>query len=336
MRVFAIAFALAATFAAADARAQSTLSAIRERGAVNCGVAAGLLGFSAPDAQGVFRGVDADLCRAIAVAVFGDPTKARFINMSPPQRFVALQSGTIDVLLYTVTQNFTRDTGLGVIFANTYFYDGQGFIASKKLNVKSAKDLDGASVCLQPASDAAPGATDYFRNAGLQMQAVMIESKQEIVSALNAGRCDVFTTDMTELAAMKTRSFKSPDDWVILPEVISKSPFAPAVRQGDDQWLTLVRWVENAVIDAEELGIDSSSIKDANIGKDSPDVRRMRGLEGEAGKAFGLPNNWPAQVIAAVGNYGEIYNRNLGVLGLPRGQNRIWRDGGLIFAPSFR
>lgn len=336
MRIFAAAFALLTMVFAADAKAQSTLSAVRERGAVNCGVASGLLGFSAPDAQGVFRGMDADLCRALAAAVFGDPAKVRFINMSPPQRFVALQSGTIDVLLYTVTQNFTRDTGLGVIFANAYFYDGQGFIASKKLNVKSAKDLDGASVCLQPASDAAPGATDFFRKAGLQMQAVMIEAKQEIVSALNAGRCDVFTTDLTELAAMKARSFKSPDDWVILPDVISKSPFAPVVRQGDDQWLTLVRWVENVIVDAEELGVDSNTIKDASVGKDSPEVRRMRGTEGEAGKAFGLPNDWPARVIAAVGNYAEMYDRNLGVLGLPRGQNRIWRDGGLIFAPSFR
>lgn len=336
MRAFAIALALITACIAADARAESTLSAVRERGVLNCGVTSALLGFSAPDAQGVFRGMDADMCRAIATAVFGDPGKVRFVTTSPTQRFVALQSGTIDVLIYTVTQNFSRDTGLGLIFANTYFYDGQGFIVSKKLNVKSAKELEGASVCLQPASDAAPGATDWFRRNGIQFKAVMIEAIQEVVAALNAGRCDVYTTDVTGLASIKARSFQSPDDWVILPEIISKSPFAPMVRQGDDQWLTLVRWVENAIIDADELGVDSHTIKDANVATNNPEVRRMRGLEGEAGKAYGLPNDWPAQVVAAIGNYSELYDRNLSVLGLPRGQNRSWRDGGLIFAPSFR
>ncbi|PIT00819.1 hypothetical protein TSA1_08610 [Bradyrhizobium nitroreducens] len=336
MRVFAIALALVTACLVTDAKAESTLSAVRERGVLNCGVTSALLGFSAPDAQGVFRGMDADMCRAIATAVFGDPGKVRFVTTSPTQRFVALQSGTIDVLIYTVTQNFSRDTGLGLIFANTYFYDGQGFIVSKKLNVKSAKELEGASVCLQPASDAAPGATDYFRRNGIQFKAVMIEAIQEVVSALNAGRCDVYTTDVTGLASIKARSFQSPDDWIILPEIISKSPFAPMVRQGDDQWLTLVRWVENAIIDADELGVDSRTIKDASVATNNPEVRRMRGLEGEAGKAFGLPNDWPAQVVAAIGNYSELYDRNLSALGLPRGPNRSWREGGLIFAPSFR
>ncbi|TYL88450.1 amino acid ABC transporter substrate-binding protein [Bradyrhizobium rifense] len=336
MRGFAIALALVTAFFAVDAKAESTLTAVRERGVLNCGVTAALLGFSAPDAQGVFRGMDADLCRGIATAIFGDPAKVRFVTTSPTQRFVALQSGTIDVLIYAVTQNFSRDTGLGLIFANPYFYDGQGFVVSKKLNVTSAKQLEGASVCLQPASDAAPGAADYFRRSGMQFKAVMIESQQEIVSALNSGRCDVYTTDLTALAAMKVRSFQSPEDWVILPEIISKSPFAPVVRQGDDQWLTLVRWVVNAIIDADELGVDSHTIKDTNVASDNPEVRRMRGLEGEAGKAFGLPNDWAAQVVAAIGNYNEFYNRNLSALGLPRGPNRSWRDGGLIFAPSFR
>ncbi|MEH2488613.1 amino acid ABC transporter substrate-binding protein [Bradyrhizobium sp. AZCC 2230] len=332
----ATAFAVFATLWAGGAKADSTLAAVRERGVLNCGVTAGLLGFSAPDAQGVLRGMDADVCRGIAAAVFGDPSKVRLMVTTPTQRFIALQSGTIDVLLMTVTMNSSRDTGLGLIFGNTYFYDGQGFIASKKLSVTSAKQLSGASVCLQPGSDAASGATDYFRSNGMEFKAVMIESQQEIVSALNAGRCDVFTTDVTGLASMKAKSFASPDDWIILPEIITKSPFAPVVRQGDDQWLTLVRWVVNTVIDAEDLGIDSKTAKDPSVKNDNAEIRRMRGLDGEAGKPFGLPNDWPSQVVAAIGNYGELYNRNLSVLGLPRALNRSWRDGGLIFAPSFR
>lgn len=337
MRALAAAIAALGIFWTGAASAQSTLTAVRERGVLNCGVTAGLLGFSAPDAQGVLHGMDADVCRGIAAAVFGDPSKVRFVITTPTQRFVALQSGNIDVLLMTVTMTSSRDTSLGLMFANAYFYDGQGFIASKKLNVTSAKELGGASVCLQPGSDAALGATDFFRTNGMEFKAVMIESQQEIVSALNAGRCDVFTTDVTGLASLKAKSFASPDDWVILPEIITKSPFAPVVRQGDDQWLTLVRWVVNAVIDAEDLGIDSKTVKDTSVKNDNAEVRRMRGLDGEAGKAFGLPNDWPAQVIAAIGNYSEFYDRNLSVLGLPRGGlNRSWRDGGLIFAPSFR
>jgi general L-amino acid transport system substrate-binding protein len=336
MKYLTAAFVILITLWAGGAKAQSTLAAVRDRGVLNCGVTAGLLGFSAPDAQGVLRGMDADICRGIAAAIFGDPTKVRLTVTTPTQRFVALQSGTIDVLLMTVTVNSSRDTGLGLIFANTYFYDGQGFIVSKKLNVKSAKELNGASVCLQPGSDAALGATDFFRTNGMEFKAVMIESQPEIVSALNAGRCDVFTTDVTGLASMRAKSFSSPDDWIILPDIITKSPFAPVVRQGDDQWLTLVRWVVNAVIDAEDLGIDSKTAKDTSVKNDNAEVRRMRGLDGEAGKPFGLPNDWPAQVVAAIGNYGELFNRDLTVLGLPRSLNRSWRDGGLIFAPSFR
>lgn len=317
------------------ATAQSTLSAIRQRGFLNCGTGSTTLGFSTPDAQGVFRGMDADLCRGIAAAVFGDPTKVRFINNSGSQRFVALQSGSIDVLFGTVTRNYTRDTGLGLIFASTYFYDGQGFIVAKKLNVDSAKQLDGASICLPPASDASAGASAYFRNHNMKFKAIEIETQQEIVSALEAGRCDAYSTDLSNLVAMKARSFKSGDDWVVLPDNISKSPFAPVVRQGDDQWLTLVRWVINSVIDAEELGISSKTALDPAVANDNVEVRRMRGSEGEAGKPFGLPNDWPARVIAAIGNYDELYARNLGPLGLPRGFNRNWQDGGLLLAPSF-
>lgn len=336
MKRLAVAVAVLASLWAGHAAAQSTLAAVRERGVVNCGVSGGLMGFSAPDAQGVFHGIDADLCRGIATAVFGDPGKVRFMTFTPTQRFVALQSGTIDVLLFTVTQNYSRDTGIGLIFANPYFYDGQGFLVSRKLNVTSAKQLSGASVCLQPGSDAASGVSDFFRNNRMEMKAVAIESQQEILSALNAGRCDVFTTDISNLAALRLKSFRSPEDWVVLPEVITKSPFAPVVRQGDDQWLTLVRWVVNALINAEELGIDSRTAKDPSVAGGNAEVKRMRGLEGEAGKPFGLPNDWPAQVVAAIGNYGEFYDRNLSALQLPRGLNRGWRDGGLLFAPSFR
>ena len=322
-------------FCSHGASAQSTLSAIRERGYLNCGSSSATLGFSAPDAQGVFRGMDADFCRGIAAAVFGDPAKVRFITNPGSQRFVALQSGAIDVLFGTVTRNYTRDTGLGLIFASTYFYDGQGFMVARKLNVSSAKELNGASICMPPASDAAAGVSAYFRNHGMTFKAVEIGSQQETVAALNAGRCDAYTTDLSNLVAMKARSFRSADDWVVLPDNISKSPFAPVVRQGDDQWLTLVRWVINSVIDAEELGITSRTALDATVANDSAEVRRMRGLEGEAGKPFGLPNNWPAQVVAAIGNYEELYARNLGPLDLPRGANRSWQQGGLLLAPSF-
>ena len=336
MKFFAAATTLAFGLWAGAAAAQSTLTSVRERGVLNCGVPSGLLGFSAPDAQGVYRGLDADMCRAVAAAIFGDASKVRFVTTTPTQRFVALQSGAIDVLFYAVTQNFTRDASLGLIFGNTYFYDGQGFLVSKKLNVTSAKQLDGATVCLQPASDAAPAAQDYFRNSGMKYQSVMIESREEIIAALSAGRCDVYTTDLSALAGMRARSFKSPDDWVILPENITKSPFAPVVRQGDDQWLTLVRWVTHVVINAEELGIDSKTAQDSKVAADNAEVRRMRGQEGEGGKAYGLPNDWPVRVVSAVGNYAELYERNLGPLSLPRGANRNWRDGGQIFAPSFR
>lgn len=337
MRGLKIALLAAAVLCgAANANAQTTLNAVRERGVLNCGISGNVQGFSAPDAQGVYRGIDTDLCRGIAAAIFGDASKVRFSTYAPTQRFVALQSGQIDVLNFTVTRNYTRDSSLGLIFASTYFYDGQGFIASKKLNVASAKELNGATVCLQPASDAAGGATDFFRNNGLQFKAVMIESQQEIIAALNAGRCDVFTTDLSYLAALRLKSFSSPNEWVILPEVITKSPFSSVVRQGDDQWLTLVRWVTNVIINAEELGIDSRTAKDPAVAADNVEVRRMRGLEGEAGKAYGLPNDWAARVITAVGNYDELYRRNLSALELPRGLNRNWRDGGLLFAPAFR
>lgn len=337
MKYLAAGVALALGLWTGAADAQSTLSSVRERGVLNCGVPATGVGFSAPDAQGVYRGIDADLCRGIAAAIFGDASKVRFVTTTPTQRFVALQSGTIDVLFFAVTQNFTRDSSLGLIFGSTYFYDGQGFIVPKKLNISSAKDLSGATVCLQPGSDAAPSAQDYFRSHGIKYQTVMIESREEIIAAMSAGRCDVYTTDLTVLAAMRARGFKSPDDWVILPENITKSPFAPVVRQGDDQWLTLIRWVINVVINAEELGINSATAQDAKVAADNAEVRRMRGLEGEAGKPYALPNDWPARVVAAIGNYAELYDRNFAKpLGLPRGANRNWRDGGQIFAPSFR
>lgn len=335
MRALACTAALAIALWSYGASAQSTLSAVRERGYLNCGSGSSTLGFSTPDAQGVFRGIDADFCRGIAAAVFGDPTKVRFVTNPNSQRFIALQSGAVDVLFGTVTRNYTRDTSLGLIFASTYFYDGQGFIVAKKLNVTSAKQLDGASVCVPPASDAMAGASAYFRNNRMNFKAIAIDSQQEIVAALNAGRCDAYTTDLSNLVAMKARSFRSSDDWVVLPDIISKSPFAPVVRQGDDQWLTLVRWVINTVINAEELGISSKTALDPSVASDNVDVRRMRGAEGEAGKPFGLPNDWPARVVVAIGNYDELYARNLGPLGLPRGANRSWQEGGLLFAPSF-
>lgn len=336
MKGLAFALALLAALWADGAKAQSTLAAVRDRGVVTCGVSANLLGFSSPDAQGVFRGMDTDICRGIAAAVFGDPTKVRFITNTPTQRFIALQSGTIDVILQTVTQTYSRDASLGLIFASTYFYDGQGFLVPKKLNVKSAKDLNGASICIQPGSDAAAALTDYFRNSGMEFKPVAMDTNEAVISALNAGRCDVFTTDVSALAPIRLKSMRVPDDWMILPEIISKSPFAPMVRQGDDQWLTLVRWVVNAVIDAEELGIDSHTAQDPKVASDNAEVRRMRGLEGEFGKPYGLPNDWPVKVVAAIGNYAELYSRNLEPLGLPRGPNRRWNDGGFIFAPSFR
>jgi general L-amino acid transport system substrate-binding protein len=335
----AVAAALAAgSFAAlAQAPAQKgTLENVRAKGFVQCGVNTGLAGFSQPDSQGVWKGLDVDMCRAIAAAVFGDATKVRYTPTSAQQRFTALQSGEVDVLARNTTWTVVRDTSLGFNFAGVNFYDGQGFMVPKKLNVKSAKQLNGATVCVQPGTTTELNLSDYFRANRMTMKPVVIEKLEEVTAAYFAGRCDVYTTDVSGLVS--TRASRAPvaADHVILPEVISKEPLGPAVRHGDDRWLDVVRWTLNAMIEAEEMGLTSGNIdKQASSSKD-PAVARFVGATGDIGKGLGLDAKWAYNIVKQVGNYGESFERNLKPLGFDRGINELWNKGGIMYAPPIR
>ena len=331
--------ALVAVFTALPAAAQSTLDTVRARGYVQCGVNTGLAGFSQPDSKGVWRGIDVDLCRAVAAAVFGDAKQVRFTPLTAQQRFTALQSGEIDLLARNTTWSITRDTGLGLNFVGINYYDGQGFIVPKKLNVKSAKELNGATICVQPGTTTELNLADYFRTHNMKFKPVVIEKLEEVLNAYFAGRCDAYTTDISGLVAIRASRAPSPADHVILPEVISKEPLGPAVRQGDDQWFKIARWVLFAMIDGEELGVTSKNVETLVKESKDPKVRRLIGAEGKFGANLGLDEGWAARIIKQVGNYGESFERNLGMqsrLKIERGLNRLWTDGGLMYAPPVR
>jgi general L-amino acid transport system substrate-binding protein len=314
---------------------QSTLDAVKAKGFVQCGVNTGLAGFSQPDSKGVWKGIDVDLCRAIAAAVFGDAGKARFLPATTQQRFTQLQSGEVDVLSRNTTWSFQRDTALGFNFAGVNFYDGQGFMVWKKLNVKSAKQLNGATICVQPGTTTELNLADYFRANRMTFKPVVIDKLEEVLNAYFAGRCDVFTTDVSGLVS--TRGSRAPNaaDHVILPEVISKEPLGPLVRHGDDRWFDVVKWTLFAMIEAEELGLTSKTIDQALASKD-PAVQRFVGASGDLGKMMGLDNKWAYNIVKQVGNYGESFETNLKPLGFERGQNALWKDGGLMYAPPLR
>ena len=330
--------ALVAAGAALPALAGETLDAIVERGTLICGVNTGLAGFSVPDSEGVWTGLDVDVCKAVATAVLGDPDAVEYIPATTQQRFTMLQSGEIDMLSRNTTWTLTRDTALGLNFAGITFYDGQGFMVPAELGVTSALELDGATVCVQPGTTTELNLADFFRANGMEFDPVVIESFEEVNAAYFAGRCDVYTTDASGLASIRATVAPNPADHIILPEIISKEPLGPAVRHGDDEFFDIVKWVVFALIEAEEKGITQANL-DEMLESTDPTVQRLLGVTEGMGEALGLSESWAYDVIAAVGNYGEIFERNVGPdtsLGLERGVNDLWTRGGLMYAMPAR
>ena len=314
-----------------------TLKAVKDRGAVNCGVSEGLYGFSSRDDKGNWAGFDVDLCRGIAAAIFNDPGKVRYTPLDASSRFKALQSNVIDVLSRNTTWTMSRETELGLNFAATNYYDGQGFLVRKAMNKDSALDLDGTKVCLQTGTTTEPNVADHFRSNKMKYEPMGSVAADDAIKNYDAGRCNVFTADVSQLFAIRLQLSK-PDDHVILPDVISKEPLGPVVRQGDPQWLNIVKWVHFAMVNAEELGVNSNNIEDA-LKSEKPDVKRLVGNEGSYGEQLGLTKDWAVRVVRHVGNYGEIFERNVGVgsrLGIPRGINQLWNVGGIQYAPPIR
>jgi general L-amino acid transport system substrate-binding protein len=314
--------------------ATPTLDGVRRKGFVRCGVTTGVAGFSTPDAQGQWRGLDVDVCRAIAAAVLGDATKVRFTPLTAAQRFTALQTGEIDVLSRITTITFQRDVQLGMEFPATDWYDGTGFLVRKSLHVKSVKDLDGATICLTPGTTNEVDVADYFRKNNLKFTPVVIERLEEVSNAYFAGRCDAFGQDQSSLAATRAHA-PNPSDHVLLSEVISKAPYGPAVMPNDLRWMEIVRWSVYAMVDAEELGLNSRTIDQAAASND-PNVLRFVGKTGGFGAMLGIDDDWAFKIVKQVGNYGESFDRNLKPLGIERGLNRLWKDGGILYVPDLR
>ncbi len=321
----------------ASLAAASTLEEVQKRGELQCGVSTGLPGFSATDEKGNWKGLDVDGCKAIAAAVLGDAGKIKYIPLNAKERFTALQSGEIDVLVRGTTWTLTRDTSLGLNFAGVNYYDGQGFMVSKKLGVKSAKELDGAAICIQAGTTTELNLADYFTQNKMKYQPVVFDSHDQTIKGFEAGRCDVLTSDQSQLYGLRTH-LQNPDDAVLLPEIISKEPLGPVVRQGDDGWFNIVRWSFFAMVNAEDMGVTSKNI-DAMKKSDNPGIRRLLGLEGIKGKSLGLSDDWAYQIIKQVGNYGEVFERNVGMdspLKIKRGLNALWSKGGIQYAPPIR
>jgi general L-amino acid transport system substrate-binding protein len=315
--------------------ARVTADAVRRRGFVQCGVNTGIAGFSQADNRGEWRGIDVDFCRAVAAALSGDANKTRYTALTAQQRFTALQSGEVDLLARNTTWTMSRDTSLGLNFVGINFYDGQGFMVAKKHQVKNAKQLSGATICVQPGTTTELNLADYFRANNMKLKPVVIEKLEEVLNAYFAGRCDAYTTDVSGLIAARASRASNPADHVILPEVISKEPFGPAVRHGDDHWFDVVKWTLFAMIEAEELGLTSKNI-DQTMKTANPVVQRFVGAKGEFGKTLGLDNRWAYNIVKQVGNYGESFERHLAPLGLERGINNLWNRGGLMYAPPIR
>ena len=303
---------------------------------MQCGVNTGLAGFSQPDSKGVWRGIDVDVCRAVAAAVLGDANKVRYTPLTAQQRFTALQSGEVDILSRNTTWTITRDTSLGLNFVGVNYYDGQGFMVPKKLNVKSAKQLNGATVCVQPGTTTELNLADYFRANRMTFKPVVIEKLEEVLNAYFAGRCDVFTTDHSGLIALRASRAPKPEDHVILPEIISKEPLGPAVRHGDDRWFDVVKW--SHVRDARGRGTRPFQQEHRRGRRKAPipSIQRFVGASGDIGKMLGLDNKWALNIVKQVGNYGESFDANLTPLGFERGLNRLWNQGGLMYAPPIR
>src|SRR5579884_4186701 len=337
MKKLAALVALAVLVGTQAASAQSTLKAVKDRGILNCGANGTLAGFGLPDAQGHWTGLDVDVCRAVAAAIFDDPNKVKFVPLTAKDRFTALQSGEVDMLARNTTWTLSRDTSLGLNFTGVDYYDGQGFMIRKALKVNSALELSGASVCVQQGTTTELNLADYFRAQNMQLKTVTFATANEAVKAYDAGRCDAYTTDASGLYAERLR-LTNPDDHIILPEIISKEPLGPAVRQGDDQWFTIVKWVLFAMINAEELNITSKNV-DEMMKSTNPDVKRFVGTEGNYGEQLALTKDWAVRIVRLVGNYGEVFDRNVGKyspLKIERGLNKLWNQGGIQYAPPIR
>ena len=320
-----------------QAATAQTLKTVKDRGMLSCGVSQGLPGFSSPDDKGNWTGLDVDVCRAIAAAVFNDTTKVKFVPLSAKDRFTALQSGEIDVLSRNTTWTLSRDTTLGANFTGVTYYDGQGFMVKKSLKVNSALELNSASVCVQTGTTTEQNLADYFKGNNMKYEVIAFGSNDEAVKAYESGRCDVFTTDVSGLYADRLK-LANPADHAVLPEVISKEPLGPMVRHGDDQWFDLVKWVLFAMVDAEELGITQKNV-DEMAKSDKPELKRALGTDGNLGEQLGLTKDWMIRIIKGVGNYGETFDRNVGTgskLGIARGLNQLWNKGGIQYAPPIR
>ncbi|MCY4220887.1 MAG: amino acid ABC transporter substrate-binding protein [Thiotrichales bacterium] len=329
--------ALGLALGVAGSAQAATLEDVQARGVLNCVVSTGIAGFAYTDESGEWKGFDVDFCRATAAAVLGDPGAIKAVTSTGKTRFTLLNAGEGDVLWRNTTITFSRDVGVKLRFHGVNYYDGQGFMVRKDLGVSSANDLDGASVCIQTGTTTELNLADYFHANGMKYEAVTIETNDEARQNYTAGRCDVYTTDASGLAATRS-TFTDPDNHIILPEIISKEPLGPATRHGDDQWSDIVTWVLNATITAEELGVTSANV-DEMKSSNNPEVLRLLGVEGNQGSELGLSADWAYNIIKMVGNYGEIFERNIGVstpIGLARGLNAQWTDGGLLYSPPFR
>jgi general L-amino acid transport system substrate-binding protein len=334
--MFSLALGAAVSLAAASATA-ATLDDVKAKGHIQCGVSQGVPGFSNPDDQNRWTGLDVDFCRGVAAAIFNDPEAVRFTPLTAKDRFTALQSGEVDILSRNTTWTMGRDTALGLKFAGVTYYDGQGFMVRRDLGVTSAKELGGATACTQTGTTTELNLADYFRTNNMDYEVVAFENNDEVIAAYDAGRCDVFTTDASGLYAHRL-VLANPDEHMVLPEIISKEPLGPVVRQGDDQWFNVVKWTYFALLGAEELGLNSENI-DSMMDSDNPEIRRLVGAEGSFGEGIGLSNDWAVNIIKAVGNYGEIFERNVGPdtpLKIDRGVNNLWTEGGIQYGMPIR
>jgi general L-amino acid transport system substrate-binding protein len=333
MRRFVLFMAAAAVLASAPVSAQ-TLKTIKERGSLACGVSQGLAGFSARDDKGAWSGFDVDFCRALAAAIFNDAGKVQYVPLSAADRFNALKAGTIDVLSRNTTWTLSRETALGLSFAGVTYFDGQGFLLRASLKIESALELGDKSVCTQTGTTTVSNLADFFGNNRLNYKLVSSTTVEELVKTYESGGCDVMTSDVSQLFALRSQLAK-PGDHIVLADVISKEPLGPAVRQGDDQWQNIVKWTHFAMVNAEELGVSSTTIDEA-VRSEKPAVRRLVGTEGNSGEQMGLTNDWVARIVRLVGNYDEVFERNVGTgsrLGIPRGLNNLWNNGGIQYAP---
>lgn len=329
---------LAAAGLTAGMASAATLDDVKAAGELKCGVSTGLVGFAAPDANGEWGGFDVTLCRAVAAAVLGDGNAVKFVPTTGKTRFTALASGEVDVLARNTTWTFSRDVDLGFEFAGVNYYDGQGFMVPKELGVSSAKELDGATVCIQTGTTTELNLADFFRANGMSYEPVPIETNAEAQQKYLANACDVYTTDASGLAATRA-TFEDPSAHVILPEIVSKEPLGPLVRHGDNQWGDVIRWTLNALITAEELGVNLGNLEQMAGGSNNPEINRLLGTEGDLGAMLGLDKEWAKRAIAVGGNYGEIFDANIGpetAIGLSRGVNALWTDGGILYTPPFR